>query len=50
MISYFFSCSGYQLASTKAAQHGQERGAWTSVRFGDMRRALSGMYLEDDVA
>ncbi|XP_022764741.1 uncharacterized protein LOC111309969 [Durio zibethinus] len=33
--------SGYQLASAKAAQHRLERGVWTSVRFGDMRRALS---------
>ncbi|OMO87433.1 hypothetical protein COLO4_20658 [Corchorus olitorius] len=33
--------SGYQLASAKAAQHRLGRGVWTSVRFGDMRRALS---------
>ncbi|XVF00246.1 hypothetical protein REPUB_Repub03eG0268400 [Reevesia pubescens] len=33
--------SGYQLASAKAAQHRLERGVWTSVHFGDMRRALS---------
>ncbi|XVF41105.1 hypothetical protein PTKIN_Ptkin01aG0253700 [Pterospermum kingtungense] len=33
--------SGYQLASAKAARHRLERGVWTSVRFGDMRRALS---------
>ncbi|KAB2078867.1 hypothetical protein ES319_A06G192700v1 [Gossypium barbadense] len=33
--------SAYQLASAKAAQHRLERGVWTSVRFGDMRRALS---------
>ncbi|KAL0007158.1 hypothetical protein SO802_008660 [Lithocarpus litseifolius] len=33
--------SGFQLASAKAAQHRLERGVWTSVRFGDMRRALS---------
>ncbi|KAK7840491.1 hypothetical protein CFP56_016648 [Quercus suber] len=33
--------SGFQLASAKAARHRLERGVWTSVRFGDMRRALS---------
>ncbi|KAG2671880.1 hypothetical protein I3843_13G012300 [Carya illinoinensis] len=33
--------SGFQIASAKAAQHRLERGVWTSVRFGDMRRALS---------
>ncbi|XP_017985072.1 PREDICTED: uncharacterized protein LOC18587208 isoform X2 [Theobroma cacao] len=33
--------SGYQLASAKAAQHRLERGVWTSVHFGDMRRALA---------
>ncbi|XP_022993790.1 uncharacterized protein LOC111489694 isoform X1 [Cucurbita maxima] len=33
--------SGFQLASAKAAQHRLERGVWTSVRYGDMRRALS---------
>ncbi|KAJ4720285.1 Tetratricopeptide-like helical domain containing protein [Melia azedarach] len=33
--------SGLQLASAKAAQHRLERGVWTSVRFGDMRRALA---------
>ncbi|XP_015876224.3 uncharacterized protein LOC107412908 [Ziziphus jujuba] len=33
--------SGFQLASAKAAQHRLQRGVWTSVRFGDMRRALS---------
>ncbi|GMJ14335.1 hypothetical protein HRI_005102700 [Hibiscus trionum] len=33
--------SAYRLASAKAAQHRLERGVWTSVRFGDMRRALS---------
>ncbi|XP_062174477.1 uncharacterized protein LOC133879741 [Alnus glutinosa] len=33
--------SGVQLASAKAAQHRLKRGVWTSVRFGDMRRALS---------
>ncbi|XVE52297.1 hypothetical protein DITRI_Ditri02bG0111500 [Diplodiscus trichospermus] len=33
--------SGYRLASAKAAQHRLERGVWTSVRFGDMRHALS---------
>lgn len=36
--------SGFQIASAKAAQHRLERGVWTSVRFGDMRRALSSMY------
>ncbi|MBA0839825.1 hypothetical protein Goarm_005519, partial [Gossypium armourianum] len=39
--------SAYQLASAKAAQHRLERGVWTSVRFGDMRRALSGTNVED---
>lgn len=34
--------SAFELASAKAAQHRLERGVWTSVRFGDMRRALSG--------
>ncbi|KAL7259212.1 hypothetical protein ACSBR1_005164 [Camellia fascicularis] len=33
--------SAFNLASAKAAQHRLERGVWTSVRFGDMRRALS---------
>ncbi|KAK2974137.1 hypothetical protein RJ640_025486, partial [Escallonia rubra] len=33
--------SAFELASVKAAQHRLERGVWTSVRFGDMRRALS---------
>lgn len=33
--------SAFELASAKAAQHRLERGVWTSVRFGDMRRALS---------
>ncbi|KAL6989751.1 hypothetical protein U1Q18_015502 [Sarracenia purpurea var. burkii] len=33
--------SGFGLASAKAAQHRLERGVWTGVRFGDMRRALS---------
>ncbi|KAL5570619.1 hypothetical protein UlMin_027194 [Ulmus minor] len=33
--------SGFKLASAKAAQHRLDRGVWTSVRFGDMRRALS---------
>uniref|UniRef100_A0A9I9CKR6 Protein SirB1 N-terminal domain-containing protein n=1 Tax=Cucumis melo TaxID=3656 RepID=A0A9I9CKR6_CUCME len=37
-----FEESGFQLASAKAAQHRLERGVWTSVRYGDMRRALSG--------
>ncbi|TQD73470.1 hypothetical protein C1H46_040990 [Malus baccata] len=32
--------SGFQLASAKAAQHRLDRGVWTSVHFGDMRRAL----------
>ncbi|XP_008465893.1 uncharacterized protein LOC103503468 isoform X2 [Cucumis melo] len=36
-----FEESGFQLASAKAAQHRLERGVWTSVRYGDMRRALS---------
>ncbi|CAN1128145.1 hypothetical protein LINPERPRIM_LOCUS30008 [Linum perenne] len=34
--------SGFQLASAKAAQHRLDRGVWTSVSFGDMRRAMSG--------
>ncbi|CAN0916968.1 hypothetical protein LINGRAHAP2_LOCUS30017, partial [Linum grandiflorum] len=34
--------SGFQLASAKAAQHRLDRGVWTSVTFGDMRRAMSG--------
>ncbi|XP_057501915.1 uncharacterized protein LOC130785746 isoform X2 [Actinidia eriantha] len=33
--------SAFNLASAKAARHRLERGVWTSVRFGDMRRALS---------
>ncbi|GAA0165823.1 hypothetical protein LIER_21127 [Lithospermum erythrorhizon] len=33
--------SGWELASAKAAQHRLQRGVWTSVLFGDMRRALS---------
>ncbi|KAJ0822818.1 hypothetical protein HanPSC8_Chr16g0736511 [Helianthus annuus] len=33
--------SGLELASAKAARHRLERGVWTSVRFGDIRRALS---------
>lgn len=33
--------SGFQIASAKAAQHRLERGVWTSVCFGDMRRALA---------
>lgn len=37
-------CSGFELASVKAAQHRLGRGVWTSVRFGDMRRALSGIF------
>nr|KJB73107.1 hypothetical protein B456_011G215300 [Gossypium raimondii] len=36
-----FEDSGYQLASTKAAQRRLDRGVWTSVHFGYMRRALS---------
>jgi len=39
------NCSGSQIASAKAAQHRLDRGVWTSVRFGDMRRSLSGMHL-----
>lgn len=35
--------SGFRLASAKAAKHRLDRGVWTSVNFGDMRRALSGM-------
>ncbi|MCL7022731.1 hypothetical protein MKW94_023445, partial [Papaver nudicaule] len=33
--------SGFERASAKAAHHRLERGVWTSVRLGDMRRALS---------
>ncbi|KAL3829804.1 hypothetical protein ACJIZ3_018606 [Penstemon smallii] len=33
--------SALELASEKAARHRMQRGVWTSVRFGDMRRALS---------
>ncbi|XP_059312397.1 uncharacterized protein LOC132063724 isoform X1 [Lycium ferocissimum] len=33
--------SAFELASVKAALHRLERGVWTNVRFGDMRRALS---------
>ncbi|KAK9123286.1 hypothetical protein Sjap_012888 [Stephania japonica] len=35
--------SGFERASAKAAQHRLERGVWTSVRLGDMRRALSAL-------
>ncbi|XP_042064409.1 uncharacterized protein LOC121808113 isoform X4 [Salvia splendens] len=37
--------SASQLASAKAARHRLQRGVWTSVHFGDMRRALSGILL-----
>lgn len=33
--------SGFEHASAKAAQHRLDRGVWTSVLFGDMKRALS---------
>jgi hypothetical protein len=33
--------SPMEIASAKAAQHRLQRGVWTSVRFGDMRRALA---------
>ncbi|KAK3228802.1 hypothetical protein Dsin_000683 [Dipteronia sinensis] len=36
-----FGDSALQLASAKAAQHRLDRGVWTSVKFGDMRRALA---------
>ncbi|KAK7271475.1 hypothetical protein RJT34_27417 [Clitoria ternatea] len=39
--SDFAGESGSQIASAKAAQHRLDRGVWTSVRFGDMRRSLS---------
>ncbi|KAL9321780.1 hypothetical protein ACSQ67_009833 [Phaseolus vulgaris] len=39
--SDFVGESGSQIASAKAAQHRLDRGVWTSVRFGDMRRCLS---------
>ncbi|KAK1316764.1 hypothetical protein QJS10_CPA05g00793 [Acorus calamus] len=35
------SVSGLDFASAKAAQHRLGRGVWTSVRYGDMRRALA---------
>nr|CAD1840016.1 unnamed protein product [Ananas comosus var. bracteatus] len=35
------SVSSLEIASAKAAQHRLERGVWTNVRFGDMRRALA---------
>lgn len=44
LLMYFIFCSGFQLASAKAAQYRLERGVWTSVRFGDMRRAIAGLY------
>lgn len=37
----YSSVSGLDIASTKSAQHRLGRGVWTSVRFGDMRRALA---------
>lgn len=43
LLMHFAFCSGFRLASAKAAQHRLERGIWTSVRFGDMRRALAGL-------
>ncbi|XP_054813868.1 uncharacterized protein LOC129314453 [Prosopis cineraria] len=39
--SDFIGESGSQLASAKAAQHRLDRGVWTSVRLGDMRRSLA---------
>lgn len=33
--------SGSQIASAKAARHRLDRGVWTTVRFGDMRRSMS---------
>ncbi|KAK7243351.1 hypothetical protein RIF29_38144 [Crotalaria pallida] len=39
--SVFVGESGSQIASAKAAQHRLDRGVWTSVHFGDMRRSLS---------
>ncbi|MED6216236.1 hypothetical protein PIB30_005498 [Stylosanthes scabra] len=39
--SDFVGESGSEIASAKAAQHRLDRGVWTSVRFGDMRRSLS---------
>ncbi|XP_073311594.1 uncharacterized protein [Primulina huaijiensis] len=33
--------SALELASAKAARHRLQRGVWTSVRFGDIRRALA---------
>ncbi|CAI8595984.1 unnamed protein product [Vicia faba] len=39
--SDFVGESGSQIASAKAAQHRLDRGVWTTVRFGDMRRSLS---------
>jgi hypothetical protein len=46
----FVNCSGSQIASAKAAQHRLDRGVWTTVRFGDMRRSLSGMNLTCSLA
>ncbi|KAF8398249.1 hypothetical protein HHK36_017176 [Tetracentron sinense] len=45
--SFSYWWSGFELASAKAAQHRLERGVWTSVRFGDMRRALSEVILSE---
>ncbi|KAM7508515.1 hypothetical protein LguiA_018968 [Lonicera macranthoides] len=42
--------SGFELASAKAARHRLERGVWTTVRFGDMRRALAGIAIEEEEA
>ncbi|KAL7602820.1 hypothetical protein Lser_V15G15598 [Lactuca serriola] len=39
--SAYIDKSGLEVASAKAARHRLERGVWTSVRFGDIRRALS---------
>jgi hypothetical protein len=46
----FVNCSGSQIASAKAAQHRLDRGVWTTVRFGDMRRSLSGMNLTQSIS
>lgn len=41
---FISSYSGLEMASSKAAHHRIERGVWTIARFGDMRRALAGVY------
>lgn len=45
LILFISTSSGFEFASAKAAQHRLGRGVWTSVHFGDMRRALAGMFI-----